>query len=317
MKKCINCGKWAFLFPLDNNGRCKGCAEAYQKALAAKLKREAAEKAAAERIAREKAAEARRRQREEKIEGYYKRFDDLLQSIPIVPFSPAEQKVPRLPAKAAADIVFTPMTPAKTKRMYFGEFVVVDTETTGLSPAEDRIIEVAAIRFEDFIPVEAFTTLVKTKKEITPLITKITGLTADDIANAPEFGRVAKPLQDFIGNRPVVGYNLPFDIDFLIRSGMDLAPLKLKYYDVLELAQRVAVRMTERRDGVPDHKLDTMCDAICIRRPGTGHRALSDCLATGILLYSLIYFRDVWERKIDFVQIAQCPYWDAFQEVDE
>lgn len=316
MKKCIDCGKWGFLFPLDNNGRCRNCADAHAVAVAAAKKKREAEERHAKWLAEKEAAEERSRQiaaeRNAKIEGYYKLFDDLLQIIHISPFEPAAKKVARLPASAASGINFVSMTPSKTRRTYFGDFVVIDTETTGLSAAEDRIIEVAALRFVDFKPVEAFTTLIKTKKEITPKITEITGLTATDLAGAPEFGRVAEPLKVFIGDRPVVGYNLPFDVEFLIRSGVDLAPLSLKYYDVLELAQRIAVRETDNHGGVLNHKLDTLCRAVCIRRPGSGHRALSDCLATGILLYCLIHFRDVWNRKIDFEQIAQCPYWDNF-----
>ena len=316
MKKCIDCGKWGLLFPLDNNGRCRNCAEAFRVSEAARRKREAAERAAAEKRAKEEAEAALRKQRqkerEDKLEAYYQRFDTLLQTIPSVPFEPTEHKVSRLPASATQDIKFTSMTPSKTKRMYFSDFVVIDVETTGLSAAEDRIIEVAALRFVDFKPVESFTTTVKTRKELSPKITELTGITSADIACAPEFGRVAEPLKNFIGDRPLLGYNLPFDVEFLIRSGLDLAPLKLKYYDVLELVNRVAVRDSDRRCGLLNFKLDTLCKALSIRRPGTGHRALSDCLATGILLYCLLHCRDVWNTKVDFEQLSQCPYWDNF-----
>ena len=73
-------------------------------------------------------------------------------------------------------------------------FTAVDTETTGLNASQSEIIEISAIRFRDYKPVEAFTTLCAPKKGISAEAARINGITAEMVAGKPTFDKVASAL---------------------------------------------------------------------------------------------------------------------------
>lgn len=172
------------------------------------------------------------------------------------------------------DIKYTNIT-AKTNFGKLGNFVVIDTETTGLSAQNDEIIEVAAIRFENWEPVQKFETLIKPDNEITSNITGLTGITNDMVASAPKFTQITDSLSEFIGTSSIIGHNLPFDIGFLYYNGYDVTSAKRKYYDTLTIS-----RKNIESD---NYKLVTLCKGLGIRDDNSAHRAVSDCLATGLL----------------------------------
>lgn len=95
------------------------------------------------------------------------------------------------------------------------EYVVIDTETTGLNPQRNRVIELAAVRVKNGQPVETFETLINPHRRIPDFIAKFTGINNEMTATAPGFGQVADKLLDFLGQAIVVGHNIPFDIRFL------------------------------------------------------------------------------------------------------
>jgi DNA polymerase III epsilon subunit family exonuclease len=95
------------------------------------------------------------------------------------------------------------------------EYVVIDTETTGLNPQRNRVIELAAIRVKNGQLVETFETLVNPHRRIPDFISKFTGINNEMTAPAPGFAQVADKLLDFMGQAIVVGHNIPFDIRFL------------------------------------------------------------------------------------------------------
>lgn len=191
---------------------------------------------------------------------------------------------------------FSNITPKmSTKKL--NDFVVIDTETTGLR-SSSAVIELSAIRFVDYKPVTLFTTLLKPTVKISKEITDITGITNEMIKNAPNIKQVAQSFIDFVGNSPVVGHNLPFDIRILENKGIYLG--KRKYYDTLKTSQRYLKKPKMKWDkelccyfpadydyDVENHKLDTLCRYYRIFRD-SAHRASSDCLATGYLFLKLL-----------------------------
>lgn len=182
-----------------------------------------------------------------------------------------------------------------------GYFVAIDTETTGLSNSKDEIIEITAIKFERWLPVAKFSTLIKPSKKIPFKITSITGINDEMVADAPAFSQIITSLSEFIGNSNLVGHNLPFDLGFIYSGGFDFSQQKRKYYDTLDLARktlRVARRKWDKEFGsyeidydknfdVENLKLETLCDYFEIRNNASSHRADSDCLAAGILFNML------------------------------
>ncbi len=122
-----------------------------------------------------------------------------------------------------------------------GEYIVLDVETTGLRPFQQRLIEVCALRVRDGEIAEIFTTLLNPEKRLPRFITELTGITDEMVSRAPRFKAVADSLLHFIGERLVIGHNVRFDISFinaeLGRAGRP--PLINPRLDTLSLAVRL------------------------------------------------------------------------------
>ncbi len=125
-------------------------------------------------------------------------------------------------------------------------FVVVDCETTGLNPSQDRIIQVALLKW---LPSgeEAMNFFVNPGREIPDPILILTGLRDVDFSQCPTLDNVAQEIVQFIGPLPVVGHNVGFDRMFLERGGIVLNPT----IDTLEWA-RIALPLE------PSHRLSEL-----------------------------------------------------------
>jgi DNA polymerase-3 subunit epsilon len=73
-------------------------------------------------------------------------------------------------------------------------YVMLDLETTGGNPAQDRITEIAAVRVEAGVEVTRWSTLVNPGTAISPFIQNLTGINNDMVADAPDFSAVASQL---------------------------------------------------------------------------------------------------------------------------
>ncbi len=175
------------------------------------------------------------------------------------------------------------MTATLTTRLEDVEFVVVDTETTGGSPASSALTEVAAARFRYGARLGTYETLVDPGVPIPPFISRLTGIGDHTVRGAPPIRAVLPSFVAFVGQGVLVGHNLPFDVGFL-NAALRAAghpPLSGLCVDTLALARRLL------RPDVPDCRLSTL--ASCLRlahRPS--HRALADVLATADLLHHLV-----------------------------
>lgn len=65
------------------------------------------------------------------------------------------------------------------------DFVAIDLETTGLSPYDNKIIELGAVRYRDGKPVDQYNTLINPGVHIPERITEITGIDDDMVSKAP------------------------------------------------------------------------------------------------------------------------------------
>lgn len=95
------------------------------------------------------------------------------------------------------------------------DYVVLDTETTGLHPERNRLIEIAAIRVVKGRRVATFQTLINPHRWIPGYISKLTNINNEMTATAPGFGQIVDQLLDFLGQSILVGHNIPFDLRFL------------------------------------------------------------------------------------------------------
>ncbi len=95
------------------------------------------------------------------------------------------------------------------------KFVALDVETTGLKASSQRIIEIALVRFEDGVETARLDRLVNPNRRIPAYISKLTGLRDDDVEDAATFADLAEEVVEFIGEAPLVGHNVGFDIGFV------------------------------------------------------------------------------------------------------
>ena len=94
-------------------------------------------------------------------------------------------------------------------------FVALDIETTGLDPRRDAIIEIGAVRFDGHQAAGAWQSLVNPQRPIPTHITQLTGITNQMVADAPPIKAVIQDFSNFVGDLPVVGHNIGFDLGFL------------------------------------------------------------------------------------------------------
>ncbi|NLX08096.1 MAG: DEAD/DEAH box helicase, partial [Chloroflexi bacterium] len=160
--------------------------------------------------------------------------------------------------------------------------VALDLETTGLNPEEDSIIEIGAALFEGGQVLDTFGTLINPGRSIPERVTAITGIRTDDLIGAPGLYEVLPDLRRFVGNHPVVGHNVEFDLGFLARHDVATRNLAL---DTYELA---AVMMPT----TPRYNLTSLTAQLDVELEHA-HRALDDAVATGRLYW------DLWGRILE------------------
>ncbi len=250
-------------------------------------KRLAEEQAARQKEAEAQAAKRRAAERAALYAKWEEKFNAEIDAIPSAEIELSNTKYAKRALRDMPEISFTNIT-KRTNPLTFTTFVVVDVETTGIAKTS-KIIELSAVRFEGFEPVEKFSTLVDPESPIPPEATKVNQITNEMVTGAPKIWQVIPALQSFVGASPVVGHNLAFDLEFLYAYGFELDKPKQRFYDTLQLAKSVLKRANYDYSNdydVDDYKLGTLCEYYGIYH-AKAHRACSDCLVTGRLFEKL------------------------------
>ena len=121
--------------------------------------------------------------------------------------------------------------------------IVLDTETTGLSPANgDRIVEIGCLEIEHHLPTgRTFQTYLNPERPMSSGAQEITGLTDAFLSGQPKFAEKVDAFLAFIGDSPLVIHNAPFDMGFLNHELTRLGRPELSYdrvIDTLDIARR-------------------------------------------------------------------------------
>ena len=179
------------------------------------------------------------------------------------------------------------------KKLNLDKFIALDFETTGLQIESDRIIEVAAILFENGEPTKRYVTLVKPDIPIPELIEDITGITNDMVASAPKEKDIVNKLFDFIGSFPIVAHNTPFDLSFLksLSKRYQIDFTHPACYDTLTLSRAFLFFQ-------PTHNLSAVSEFFGLSSEGA-HRAESDTENTGYIFLHLIH--EAASYKLDII----------------
>lgn len=173
----------------------------------------------------------------------------------------------------------------RAKNRSFGliedDVIVLDTETTGLSCAENELIEVSAARLRGREVVDRFDTFVHPNGLIPPEITELTSITNADVAHAPRAEEAVAALEEFVQGCPVIAHNATFDRSFIesVKGGVKVSDI---WIDSLALSRIALPRLSS-------HKLATMAELFGCA--AVSHRASDDvealCGVWRILLCAL------------------------------
>lgn len=157
-----------------------------------------------------------------------------------------------------------------------GEYIALDLETTGFSAEADSIIEIGAVLARDGEIVATFQSLIDPNRPIPAEVTRITHIDDEMVHGQPRFSAIAAALDQFVGNRPIVGHNVDFDLGFLRHAGLFRHNTGI---DTLELA--AVLLPSEAR-----YSLTNLRTVVGIAGD-QAHRALDDARATMELLFYL------------------------------
>lgn len=170
---------------------------------------------------------------------------------------------------------------------YRTKFISLDLETTHLDPREGKIIEVAAQEVEFFFDPKkqvanlrwgaAFESLVNPEREVPAAVLRLTGIRSEDLNKALLWRDVSPKLKKFLGDEPLLGHNLGFDLAFLREQGL---PLKNRFVDTLEFGQTL----------IPlagSHSLQFLSESFNIDKTSS-HRALADARTAARVLVAML-----------------------------
>jgi DNA polymerase-3 subunit epsilon len=163
-------------------------------------------------------------------------------------------------------------------------FVVVDVETTGLNPVEDRITEIAMMKVQNGILLDEFSTLINPLISIPSSITELTGIDNLMVVDAPPAREVVPVISEFLGDAVFVAHNAPFDWGFVSQTTMRERGIELTNPQLctVKLSQRILPHLRSK-------SLGPVTSALNIRIPER-HRASGDAFATALVLVKFLSF---------------------------
>jgi len=180
--------------------------------------------------------------------------------------------------------------------------VSIDIETTGLDENRDSIIEIAAVKFNGRRVEDEFSTLINPGKHIPDFITGLTGIDDAMVRQAPRLRDVMHELAAFVGDAPILGHNVKFDIGFLRKAGL------FQYHQTLDTYELASVLMpTASR-----YNLGSLGQQLNIPLPAT-HRALDDARVTHAAYVRLLDMAKELplETLQEIVELGNFVDWDA------
>lgn len=160
------------------------------------------------------------------------------------------------------------------------QYIVLDLETTGLSPRNDRILEIGAAKVTDGCVQEVYQTFVDPRMRIPERITELTGITDEMVCGQKSNEQAVRELVEFCGNLPLLGHNILFDYGFVKYSAVNLGiPFERNGIDTLRIARELLPAEEKK-------SLEALCSRFSISKEHA-HRALDDALATHELYMAL------------------------------
>lgn len=153
--------------------------------------------------------------------------------------------------------------------IFKSDFCMVDIETTGFSTSNDEIIEIGAIKYRNGEILERFSSYIFAP-QIPPKITEITGITSDDLADAPPLSAVLRDFKIFLNDSVFMAHNLRFDFNFINEK------LTLCGIPVMKNARICTLELARKTICAEKYGLGYLNEFLGINST-IRHRALADC----------------------------------------
>lgn len=168
------------------------------------------------------------------------------------------------------------------------EYIVLDTETTGLNPQKDEILSIGAVRVRDgkIITSESFEIFIKPVRDISHESIKIHHIIPSDLENEVSINQALEELLFFVGNLPIVGYYISFDINILNTYLKRFIGSTL-HNEAIELSSMYYKRYRKKSaHEFVDLKFDTIMDRLDLPKLGK-HDALNDAIMSAMMFLKL------------------------------
>ena len=172
-----------------------------------------------------------------------------------------------------------------------GKFVVFDIETTGFSPLTCQIIEIGAVRVENGVITDRFSTFVNPKVPIPYRIEQLTSINDSMVMDAPDIQTILPKFLEFCEGAVMVAHNADFDMSFIIenckRQGL---PQEYTYVDTVGMARFLLPALNR-------FKLDTVAKAVGVSLDHH-HRAVDDAACTAeifVRFVEMLKERDIYD----------------------
>lgn len=161
------------------------------------------------------------------------------------------------------------------------DFVAIDIETTGLDPSYDKIIELSAIRYRNKEKTGVFSSLVNPHTEICDFIVQLTGITNDELRDAPDITDVLPVFLDFLSDDTLIAHNANFDVNFIYDNAETMGiTVSNNFIDTLRLARHANL-------GLENNKLSALAEFFNITQ-NRKHRAEDDAEAAALIYQNLV-----------------------------
>ncbi len=168
------------------------------------------------------------------------------------------------------------------------EYVVFDTETTGLNPKTDEILSIGAVKIKDnkILTSKTFEIYLKNSKDISSESILIHGIRECDLVDAKDPQSAIKEFLHFIGSRSLIGYYLEFDVAMINRYIKPMLGVTLpnKMIEVSEIYFEKTISF------IPQGNIDLRFDTILknCKLPNMGaHNAVNDAIMTAMIYLKL------------------------------
>lgn len=163
----------------------------------------------------------------------------------------------------------------------FKNYIVLDFETTGLSPTENKILEIGAIKVLNNSIVEKFETLINPNIPIPPFISSKINITDSMVYNKPKIEEIFNDFINFLEDYPLVIHNAKFDMSFLIANANNFnIKINNPSLDTVSTTRKLFPELKK-------YNLNFLCNHFNISNINA-HRAMSDAMAN-YYLYEILY----------------------------